>query len=147
MDVGASTTIRRPIHEVFAFHTDWTKYPLWQPYVYESVQTSPGPLQVGTTYRHSSRFMGRRIQTEGVITDYEPDRVLAYRTTSGVKYRGRQEFTVVPEGTRLKYTWSAEPAELPRVMRLLWPLLACQARRMTGADYARLKRLLEDGTN
>ena len=45
--------------------------------------TSGGRFGIGSTYRCVNRFMGKRIETEGHVTEYEPDRRCCLRITSG----------------------------------------------------------------
>ena len=45
--------------------------------------TSEGRFGNGSTYRCVNRFMGTRIETEGLVTEYEPDRRCCIRISSG----------------------------------------------------------------
>ncbi len=54
-----TVVIERPIEEVFAFATDPDKASLWQSTSLGTKQTSEGPVGVGTTFRDTSKFLGR----------------------------------------------------------------------------------------
>ena len=78
-----SVLIKQPVGKVFDFVTDIRNNPKWQTGILELVLTSEGPFERGSTYRCVNRFMGKRIETEGVITEYEPGRTCSFRITSG----------------------------------------------------------------
>ena len=100
LQVESTITINRPVEEVFAFSTDWDKYPLWESEVLESQALTPGPLAPGQRYRHVARFMGRRLEAEGIVTAFEPNRRMCFRVTSRpFPWSGCQSFETVPGGT------------------------------------------------
>jgi len=139
--VESNVLINRPVAEVFAFATDWEKYPLWEAEVLESRQLSAGATGVGTTYRHVARFMGRRLETEGIVTAYEPNQRLCFKVTKApFLYSACQTFEAVNGGTRATYTFEAE---LGGMFRLLQPLTVRMARRTLAENYTRLKNLLK----
>ena len=78
-----SVVIERPIEEVFAFVTDPNNDSLWQSRTLETEQTSEGEVDVGTTWRNISKFLGRRIDTTMEVTENEPPRRQCVRVTSG----------------------------------------------------------------
>ncbi|UCD81265.1 MAG: SRPBCC family protein [Desulfobacterales bacterium] len=104
-----SVVIEQPVEKVFEFVTDIKNNPQWQTDILELAITSNGPFELGSTYRCVNRFMGRRIETEGVITDYQPDRACSFRITSGsvtgessflfeaVNGNGETKFTTIAE--------------------------------------------------
>jgi uncharacterized protein YndB with AHSA1/START domain len=139
--VESTVLINCPVAEVFAFATDWDKYPLWESEVLESRQLSPGPTGVGTTYRHVARFMGQKLETEGVVTAYEPGRRICFKTTkSSFPFSACHTFQEEDGGTRATYTFEAELAGLLRLFR---PLTMRMSRKTLEANYARLKARLE----
>jgi hypothetical protein len=143
MKAVARIFIRRTPEDVFAFATAWPNYQKWQEGVDESTQTSPGPNAAGTTFRHVSRFMGRRVEVTGQVDEYEPGRSFGYQITSGnFRYGGRQTFEPRDGGTDATYTFDAE---LTGFMMLGQPLLRWVAERRIARDYDRLKALLERG--
>ena len=79
--VESSVWIHRPVAVVYAFVTDWEKYPMWEANVLEARQLSEGKAGVGVTCRQVSRFMGRLLETEGVITDCEPNLKYGFKAT------------------------------------------------------------------
>ena len=78
-----SVIINRPVNKVFEFITDLNNNPIWQTDILELAMTSGGRFGPGATYRCVNRFMGKRIETEGGITGYVPDRACSFQITSG----------------------------------------------------------------
>jgi uncharacterized membrane protein len=81
--IEASLVINRAIEEVFAFAGNVENNPQWQSGVLEARVTSEGPIGAGTTYRYVSQLLGRRIETDGEITEYEPNRKYSFKSISG----------------------------------------------------------------
>ena len=139
--IESSVLINRPVAEVFAFATDWDKYPLWETEVLESHQLSAGPIGVGTTYRHVSRFMGQRLENEGIVTVYEPGRRICFKTTkSSFPFSACQTFQEENGATRATYTFEAE---LGGLLKILKPFTLRMSRKTLETNYARLKDILE----
>ena len=72
--VKHSVVIGSPVKEVFAFVTDLGNATLWQSWAVEASYTSDGPPGPGTSYLYVARFLGRRIESAGEITVFEPNR-------------------------------------------------------------------------
>jgi uncharacterized membrane protein len=102
-----SVLIRQPIGRVFDFVTDIRNNPKWQTGILELAMTSDGPFELGSTYRCVNRFMGKRIETEGVITEYVPAKTCSFRITSG-EVTGESSFHFKPVNGFTKLTTAAE---------------------------------------
>src|SRR5437762_12825692 len=81
--VEGSTVIDRPVEAVFAYATNPDTWPRWTTAVQEARITSGGPLGQGATIRTVAQFMGRTFEVDQVIIEYEPNRVMNGKTTSG----------------------------------------------------------------
>ena len=57
-----STTIKRPVEEVFAVMSDASKNAKWVSGASETTKTSDGPIGVGTTWHGAGKFLGRHIE-------------------------------------------------------------------------------------
>jgi len=138
-----SVVIERPVEEVFAFATDPENDPLWQSTSLETERTSGGPVGVGTTFRNTSKFLGRRIETAYEVTEMEPPRRQCVKIVSGpIPGSGCYLFEPAEGGTRFTQTFDAEVGGF---FRLAEPLVARAIRRQTEADMATLKDVLEAG--
>lgn len=107
-----------------------------------AMSASPGPLAVGTTTDERLRLAGRVWHNLGVVTDLDPGRRLAWRTTEGAVAHGAR--TVQPLGTdrcqvRLDLTATPQGAE-----RLVAPILRRLLARHLDRDVQRLAALLTE---
>ena len=140
-----NVVIERPIEEVFAFVTDPNNDSLWQSRTLETEQTSEGAVDVGTTWRNISKFLGRRIDTTMEVTENEPPRRQCVRVTSGpIPGEGCYLFEPAEDGGSTRFTQNLE-AEVGGFFRLAEPLVARAIRRQFEADMATLKDVLEAG--
>ncbi|MBI5829067.1 MAG: SRPBCC family protein [Chloroflexi bacterium] len=136
-----SITINRPIEQVFAFAADLANNAKWQTGVIAAEVTSPGPVGVGTKYKYDAEIMGRKLETTGELTAYDPPRITAWKATSGpFPMSGSTTFESVPGGTRVVDGMEAEPGGF---FKLAEPLLIMQMRGQMEKDMKRLKELLE----
>ena len=139
-----SVVIERPVEEVFAFATDPNNDPLWQSTSLETEQTSEGPVDVGTTFRNTSKFLGRRIDSTYEVTENDPPHKQCVRITSG-PIPGSGCYLFEPaDGGSTRFTQIFE-AEIGGFFRLAEPLVGRALRRQMQADMATLKDLLESG--
>ena len=139
-----TVVIERPIEEVFAFATDPNNDSLWLSTTLETEQTSEGAMDVGTTLRNTTKFLGRRIETIMEVTEYEPPRRHCVRLTSGpIPGEGCYLFEDA-DGGSTRFTQTFE-AEVGGFFRLAEPLVGRALRRQTETDMATLKDMLEAG--
>ncbi len=131
--------IDRPVHEVFAFFSDPDNATAWQAGLVKV--RADGPLGKGSKWREFRRFLGRDIETELEVTEFEPDRRFAARGTGGparFAFAWRVERSAT--GTTFAFWGEADPGGFPRLGR--W-IVARAVKRQVQADLARAKDLLE----
>ena len=139
-----TVVIERPIEEVFAFVTDPDNVSLWQSTSLATEKTSEGPVGVGTTFRDTSKFLGRRIESDYEVTENEPPNRQCMRITSG-PIPGSGCYLLEPtDGGSTRFTQNFE-ADVGGFFRLAEPLVGRAIRRQMEADMATLKDLLEAG--
>jgi uncharacterized protein YndB with AHSA1/START domain len=68
---SATTTINRPIEEVFAFLADGTNDNKFSPRVQEIEQTTDGPVGVGTLFKSTVKDAGMKSSREFELTEFE----------------------------------------------------------------------------
>ena len=106
-----------------------------------------GRLEAGVPFTVVAKLLGRQFATEAVVTDFEPDKLLAYASTGGpMPSTWTWRFEAVPEGTRVVQVATADEELAGRFFRLAWPLVVRVFRRQMAADLATLKDLLEAPT-
>ncbi|MFQ5795356.1 MAG: SRPBCC family protein [Candidatus Bipolaricaulia bacterium] len=142
--IEVSVMINRPIEEVFAFAASPENDLQWQSGLLESEQTSEGPMDVGTTLRQVHKFLGRRIEMDFEVTEYEPNRKASFKNTSGpVQVEASDIFEPVEGGTKLTVVIQGETGGF---FKLADPIVARMLKRQTEADLGNLKDLLEAQT-
>jgi len=136
-----TTTIRRPLEDVFAVLSNPENSPKWSSASLESKKTSEGPIGVGTTSRSVSKFLGRRIGIEMEITEFEPNRKFTSHSMSGpFPLQATVAFERIEGGTRVNATIEAEPGGF---FKLAEPLIVSMAKRQFQGDFDNLKDLME----
>jgi uncharacterized membrane protein len=136
-----STVIYRTIEEVFAFLSNPENSPKWSSGSSDVTMTSAGPIGVGSTYRTVRTVLGRRIESEGEFTAYEPNHRYATKSLSGpFPLEGQVTFERVDSGTKVRATLVGEPGGF---FKLAESLLMSTVKRQFEADLANLKDLME----
>ena len=142
MNFENSVLIERSVQKVFEYVTDFSNNAQWQTDVLEMEMTSGGQFGEGSTYRCVNRFMGQRIETEGLITEFEPVRRCSIRITSGpVVGTSDLRFEAVNGGT--KFTTNGQ-LDLT-YFRLAKLLVKHKITKQLINDMGRLKVILENG--
>jgi carbon monoxide dehydrogenase subunit G len=135
--------INRPLHEVFAYLTDPARFAEWQGSAEMARWTSPGPPGVGSTIRVSAVVLGRRVETELVVTAWDPPRRYAFQSAGGPLAGVLDHHLAAQDGgTRVTV---AGKFELGGALRLAGRWAARRIEREVEADAARLKVRLEAG--
>ena len=141
MKFEVSIVINRPVEEVFAFLSNVESNLTWRSSQIEAKKTSDGPIGVGTTYRMVNNVLGRRLEGESEVIEYEPNRKVTVKIKSGYfPFVAQRIFEPAEGGTRVRFVVEAEPGG---VFKLAEPLLASMAKRRVEADAANLKDLME----
>jgi uncharacterized membrane protein len=141
LKIETSIVINRPVEEVFAFTTNFENQPKWQSRLLEVKKTSEGPIDVGTTWRGVAKLLGQRIETEQECTEYKLNRTYTGKFISGpFPVEARQTYEPVEGGTRLNFVLEAQPGSF---FNLAEPLVMSMVKRLTEADLANLKDLME----
>ena len=139
--VEVTLIVDRPVEQVFAFLGDLENNMKWRPGQIEATKLSAGPIGVGTTYRMVNSVLGRRLEGEAEVTEYEPNRKFTSIGKSGfMPITAQRIFEPVDGRTRVTFIAMAEPRGF---LELAESLLARRARARLRADVASAKRLLE----
>jgi uncharacterized protein YndB with AHSA1/START domain len=143
INVEVSTTIDKPVAEVFAFVQDERNIPRWDPDLLKATKVSDGPIGVGTKFHLQIKpFLG---QTEGhgEVVAYEPQRRIELQFAMGaLSPHVSHLFEPTASGTRFTRRVEMRPGGF---FRLLSPLLAPVIRRRNVNYLATLKQLVESG--
>ena len=137
-----STTIKRPVEEVFAVVSDASRDEQWISSVNETTKTSAGPIGVGTTWRSVGKFLGRRIEMDITYTEFEPNDRLTFDMTGPFAATMWFTFEAVADGTRVVQVVDGEPGGF---FKLVGPLFTAVAKRQFQNDLDTLRDLMEGG--
>ena len=137
-----SVVICQPVDQVFEFVTNLRNNSKWQTDILELEITSDNNFGPGATYRCLNRFLGKHIESEGVIIDYTPGKVCCIRITAGA-FSGEcnMYFEAVEDGT--KFTASGDLDV--RYFKLLKMIAKRKINQQIKNDMLKLKYILENG--
>jgi uncharacterized protein YndB with AHSA1/START domain len=142
MRVSASCQIERPIEDVFAFVANLENSPKWQSMVCESEKLSDGPIRPGVSFREYAQAMGSRGWVTIEITEYQPNRRVAYRSSRFGALASIASFMFEPAGTATRVTFTGDPNPITPLQPLS-PLISRIATRLWQRNLDSLKQLLE----
>ena len=135
--IERTITIHRPVEEVFAYICEVEHGPRYTSGQREAHKTSSGPMGVGSTFAMSGKFLRRAAAFE--ITEYELNRRLAWKATSGA--RATTTWGFQPSGPSTRVTF-ARVADAHGLFRMPQSLLEGFANRRVDQDLGALKELL-----
>ena len=140
IEIEDSVIIKKPVDRVFKFTTDLTNNAKWQSEILVAEQTSDGQFGLGATYRCVNRFLGKRIESEGVISDFEPDKICSFQFSSG-SVSGESSYLFQPVNGYTKFT-TVGSIKLNN-FKLAALLVKRKARQQVRNDLKKLKQVLE----
>ena len=141
MTFETAVHINRPVEDVFDYVAEPLNFPQWNSAVQAVRSTSPGELEVGSSYVMERELPGGRAENRLEIVARDRPREFAMRTTTGptpLLYRYR--FDAADGGTDM--TLDAE-VELTGIASLAVPLAKRAVKRGVDDNLATLKGLLE----
>ncbi len=136
-----SIVINRSVEEVFAVLANLENDVKWRREWVDARKTSEGPIGLGSTFRLVGQFLCWRSETVYEVIEYEPNRIVSWKTVSGpLPLTFRRIFERVGGGTRVTIRYEAEPHGF---LKLAMPLLVRMGKRQLGGDFPKLKELME----
>ena len=142
MDLAVSIVIARPVEVVFAYIRNYEHDSQWRAGIIEMTQTPLGRTQIGTKTREVARFFGIKRVTPAEITQYEPDRKVAFAGLMAKSVPVSGSRTVERRGDQTRFLYQAK-VELSGFYLLMEPLMAAILRRRFMSDLRCLKERLE----
>ena len=140
---AASTTIRRPIADVFKYVSDPTNEPAWHTDAAEARPITTGPMGVGSRIAYVFPFMGRRSTSIGEVVAFEPPHLEAIHFDSGpFGLKPRITYRFEDLGGSVRFTRQAE-ADTRGATRLIAPLMQRLLVRRSALFVENLRRQLE----
>ena len=84
LKVKQSVVINLPAEDSFAYMADLDQLVEWSSMVITAKKTSPGEMQIGTTWRVTIRILGRWLENTYVVVEWEAGRQITLKSTSGL---------------------------------------------------------------
>lgn len=115
--VEENIVIKCPADKVFAYTTDVKNWSKWQPVVTDAEQTSQGQMDIGTTFRWTSRDKGVTLKWTGKVTEYEPNRKSALNVTGskGIIIEEHSTYDPIEGGTKVTFVFDVKVGGLFKV--------------------------------
>ena len=138
IEADGSTTILRPVEDVFDYLADPRNEPQWLPGAHSVEKTSDGELGLGSAFLGEYQRAGR---VELQIVEFErPWRVTFRARSKVVHFDDAVQLAPVEGGTRLVARMTAEPQGL---MSLMAPVMRRTMRKQFASNWDHLRRALE----
>ena len=139
--IQSTVFIKCSPEEVFTYIANPENNPDWQGGMRSCVITSEGPLDVGTTYQQVAAFLGRRIESNFEIVEYEAPRLIKGTTVeSSFPITFTRTVEAREGGTQVKTIVEGDASGF---FKIATPLMRIMVKRSVDQDYARLKARLE----
>lgn len=142
VDVEIHTTIARLRSEVAAYCCDPDNVTAWHANIDAVQWETDRPLTVGSRFRFTSRFLGRRLDYTYEVVELVPCELLVMRSDqSPIRMETTYRFQdAADDATWMTLRHRGEPTAYAG---LAPPILATAIRRAASQDLARLKSILE----
>lgn len=141
VNVEVSTTIDRPVDEVFQFVEDEANIPKWDDDLLTVTKTSDGPIGVGSTFHLDIKpFMGSS-EGNGRVLNHRPNEVIELQFDFG-KMKPHVFHMFEGQGSSTRFTRRVE-IDPPGLMKLMQPMMKGMIRKRNVAYLQKLKQLLE----
>ena len=137
-----STHINRPVAEVFKYLSDPAKLPEWNTVV-EEATPSETPVKLGTKIAVKARFLGRKIDSPSVVTEYELNKRYTNKSEKPFALTITNVFEAEGGGTKVVAIFDGEPGGFFKIGE---PILARIAKKQFQAQLDTMKELLEART-
>ena len=139
----ATTTIDRPIDEVFAFVADGENDPKFSPRVLEIRKTTDGPPGRGTVFKSKVKDAGVKTEREFQLTEFEqPTKIRWAERSKNLVTAAQGGYDLAPAGSGTKLTVFND-LEGHGFGKLIQPLALRAARKDAPAFAARIKAAVE----
>ncbi len=143
VSVEVSTSIDRPVGEVFRFVENEDNIPKWDDDLIKATKTSEGPIRQGSTLHLDIKpFMGAT-EGDGRVLAHQPNEIIELQFDFG-KLKPHVFHLFETQGHSTRFTRRVE-IEPPGIMKLMQPMIKAQIRKRNVAYLAKLKSLIESG--
>jgi uncharacterized membrane protein len=137
--VEHSVVIQAPLEQVFAYTSDYRKWPEWYRSVGEATPTTQATRGNGTRYAYKARMTGMWASVETEIHDFEENRGWMGVGTKGLPHRTHWIFE--PFGSGTEFTHAVEyKVPVPLLGPLFEALLEPEWKKILSSSLDNLQR-------
>jgi carbon monoxide dehydrogenase subunit G len=140
--IVSSVYINRPPQEVFDYVTNPTNNAQWMSSTESAAWKSNGLPGVGSTYTGVFNFLGRKLEGEVKVTDWNPPYSWSFKTTRPIAAKTTATFEGQGNGTLVTQT---SQVEIGGFFQLAEGLVGKQLEKVYETNNAALKLMLEAG--
>ena len=116
MKFEESVFIKYPVDLVFRFLSNFRSHKQFNNHYKDSKQLSDGKMQVGSKLFHKEFFLGRKIESEGEVTEFVPGKLIRIKTLTGpIPSEMRYQLEPQEEGTVVTLEYDVEPGSFFRM--------------------------------
>ena len=138
--IERTVTVDRPLDAVFDYLSDFTTTTQWDPGTVDTVRVG-GDGGVGTTYRNTSQFAGRKTELTYVVEKVVPQQVFALRgENKTLVAHDTMTFRETPGGTEVRYV---AHFDFKGLVKYVAPLLAPAFKKLGDEAQKGMREALE----
>jgi carbon monoxide dehydrogenase subunit G len=142
IEINGEIVVERPVEAVFAFVSDPTNTPRYQPDIVSSRVETPGPVRRGTRFKETMKMGPWKLDSSCEVVEHEQPRLVTFAGTGRtLHYRCHFTFEPVPQGTRIRIAGTAQLQGWRRVME---PMMRAGMRKAVPQQLARMRACLRD---
>lgn len=133
--------IKCQVDEVFTYTIDAKSWSEWHSIIPEAEQTSPGSVEVSTTFRGIAHMMGVSMKWTAKVTEYETNSLFRKDITSaGMIITQHNTYDPIEGGVKFTILYDITVRGL---FKLFSPMLMSSMRKDLSMSLSNLKRILE----
>ncbi len=138
--VTRTFTVEPAIDAVVEYLKDFAHAEAWDPGTLSCVREDEGPIQVGSRWHNTSKFMGRTSELEYLLLQSDPDRLVFFGRNKSAT--SRDDLGFAPDGTGTRITYRADIV-LRGLPKLASPFLRRPLERLADAVVAQMKDVID----
>lgn len=139
--VSAHVDLDGSPEEVWEFLLDPSNAPIWEHAVVSSERLDDGPIGAGARFRKTVSLVGKRIDVDFEIAEYQPARHCSVVLVAGpIEGGGSYSLEPIPGGTRLTYGLRHA---MRGMLKIAEPVLRRAYPKLLARDLASLKLAVE----
>lgn len=148
VDVQKAININASLEDVFAFFTDWERWPEWMSHVKSVSATGPRGVVGERTHWEVDGPAGAKVSWDAEVTEFVPNKLVSWRSVDGAAIRQAGTLRVDPNDdgsvrAEIQMTYNPPGGVAGHAVAKLF---GRDPRRQMNEDLSRLKTTIESGT-